>query len=796
MTLEATPETQSPVELVTLTIDDVEVSVPKGTLVIRAAELIGTEIPRFCDHPLLDPVGACRQCLVEITDAGNGRGFPKPQASCTIEVAAGMVVKTQVTSPVAEKAQRGNMEFLLINHPLDCPVCDKGGECPLQNQSMTHGQGETRFTEVKRTFPKPIKVSEQVLLDRERCVLCARCTRFSEQIAGDPFIALIERGAQQQVGIYEEEPFSSYFSGNTIQICPVGALTSADYRFRARPFDLVSTPSIAEHDSSGSAIRVDHRRGRVMRRLAGDDPEVNEEWITDKDRFAFTYATIGDRITTPLVRNPETEQLEPASWPAALAAAAKGLARAEGKVGVLPGGRLTTEDAFAYSKFARTVLRTNDIDFRARAHSEEEAQFLASRVATTSLDVTFADLEKASTVVLVGFEPEDENGSIFLRLRKASRAGLKVVAIASHATRGLRKMSGELVQTIPGNEPAALAALELDQGAIFLAGERLASVPGGFSALVAAADKAGARIAWVPRRAGERGAVETGCLPDLLPGGRPLDDVEARTDLAAAWGVRTVPARRGRNTTEIFEDIRLGTVHALLVGGVEIDDLPDPAAARKALTKADFIVSLEVRESEVTAVADVVLPVAPVVEKPGSFVNWEGRVRTFDAVLHEPNSLTDIRILAGIAEEMGQPLGFRTVAQARAAMEELGPWDGERVATPTAEPDATPAQKRTVVLDTWRLMIDDGRGQDGQLEFKATARPAVLRASEATLKAFDVEPGGLATLSTEAGSISFPTEVAELPDGVVWAPANSGASLRTALGAGYADHVTLSGGAS
>lgn len=786
----------APVELVTLTIDDVEVSVPKGTLVIRAAELIGTEIPRFCDHPLLDPVGACRQCLVEITDAGNGRGFPKPQASCTIEVAAGMVVKTQVTSPVAEKAQRGNMEFLLINHPLDCPVCDKGGECPLQNQSMTHGQGESRFTEVKRTFPKPIKVSEQVLLDRERCVLCARCTRFSEQIAGDPFIALIERGAQQQVGIYEEEPFSSYFSGNTIQICPVGALTSADYRFRARPFDLVSTPSIAEHDSSGSAIRVDHRRGRVMRRLAGDDPEVNEEWITDKDRFAFTYATIGDRITTPLVRNPETELLEPASWPAALAAAAKGLARAEGKVGVLPGGRLTAEDAFAYSKFARTVLRTNDIDFRARAHSEEEAQFLASRVATTSLDVTFADLEKASTVVLVGFEPEDENGSIFLRLRKASRSGVKVVAIASHATRGLRKMSGELVQTVPGQEPAALAALELDGDAILLAGERLASVPGGFSALVAAADRAGARIAWVPRRAGERGAVEAGCLPDLLPGGRPLDDVEARTDLAAAWGVRTVPARRGRTTTEIFEDTRLGTVHALLIGGVEIDDLPDPVGARRALTKADFIVSLEVRESEVTEVADVVLPVAPVVEKPGSFVNWEGRVRTFDAVLHEPNSLTDIRILAGLAEEMGQPLGFRTVAQARAAMHDVGAWDGERAAFPSKTYEQAPqASKRTVVLDTWRLMIDDGRGQDGQLEFKATARPAVLRASEATLKAFDVEPGGLATLSTETGSVSFPTEVADLPDGVVWAPANSGASLRAALGAGYADHVTLSGGA-
>ena len=229
--------------------------------------------------------------------------MPKPQASCTLTVAEGMVVNTQATSPVADKAQQGIMEFLLINHPLDCPVCDKGGECPLQNQAMSNGRGETRFTESKRLFPKPINISAQVLLDRERCVLCARCTRFSEQIAGDPFIALIERGALQQVGIYEKEPFESYFSGNTIQICPVGALTSSAYRFRSRPFDLVSTPAVAELDACGSAIRVDHRRGKVMRRLSGDDPEVNEEWITDKDRFAFTYAMQDDRLTHPMVRD-------------------------------------------------------------------------------------------------------------------------------------------------------------------------------------------------------------------------------------------------------------------------------------------------------------------------------------------------------------------------------------------------------------------------------------------------------------------------------------------------------------
>ena len=257
----ATHDVAVATDLVTLTIDGFEVAVPKGTLVIRAAELVGISIPRFCDHPLLDPVGACRQCIVEV------EGQRKPIASCTVTVTEGMVVKTQLTSAVAEKAQRGTLELLLINHPLDCPVCDKGGECPLQNQTMSNGPGESRFHDVKRTFPKPIAISSQVLLDRERCVLCARCTRFSQQIAGDPFIELFERGALQQVAIYADSPFESYFSGNTVQICPVGALTGAAYRFRARPFDLVSTPMTCEHCAAGCALRTDHRRGKVLRRM-------------------------------------------------------------------------------------------------------------------------------------------------------------------------------------------------------------------------------------------------------------------------------------------------------------------------------------------------------------------------------------------------------------------------------------------------------------------------------------------------------------------------------------------------
>jgi len=623
--------------LVTLTIDDVEVSVPKGTLVIRAAELIGVAIPRFCDHPLLDPVGACRQCLVEVADAGNGRGMPKPQASCTIEVAAGMKIKTQVSSPVADKAQAGQMEFLLINHPLDCPICDKGGECPLQNQAMTRGRGESRFEGVKRTYPKPINISPQILLDRERCVLCARCTRFSEQIAGDPFITLVERGALQQVGIYEKEPYESYFSGNTIQICPVGALTSTAYRFRARPFDLVSTPSISEHDASGSAIRVDHRRGLVMRRLAGDDPEVNEEWITDKDRFAFRYGQLDDRLTRPLVRDGDV--LRPASWPEALDVAAQGLLRAGRSVGVLTGGRLSVEDAYGYSKFARAVLGTNNIDFRSRPHSAEEAEFLAAAVAGTGRGVTYADLESASSVLLVSLEPEEEAGVLFLRLRKAHRKhSLKSWTLAPYLSNGAFKMGATLVPTVPGAEASVLRDLlarptgsghgiELDAGSVILVGERAAQSSGALTAVLALSRRSGARLAWVPRRAGDRGAVEAGCLPNLLPGGRPVTDAAARVDTATTWGVSSLPSLVGRDADEMLLSAADQELAAIVVAGVDPADFLDPQAALSGLEAIGFVVSLETRASLVTERADVVLPVSLVTERSGTFFNWEGRDR-------------------------------------------------------------------------------------------------------------------------------------------------------------------------
>ncbi len=777
-------------ELVTLTIDGAEVAVPPGTLVIRAAELVGIQIPRFCDHPLLDPVGACRQCLVEV------EGQRKPVASCTQTVAEGMVVRTQLTSPAAGRAQEGVMELLLINHPLDCPVCDKGGECPLQNQAMSTGRPETRFEGVKRTYPKPIPLSSAVLLDRERCVLCARCTRFAQQVAGDPFIELMDRGALEQVGTAQAEPFDSYFAGNTVQICPVGALTGTSYRFRARPFDLVSSPSVCEHCASGCAQRTDHRRGKVLRRLAGDDPQVNEEWNCDKGRWAFAYTTEPDRITTPLVRGWDGT-LHPASWSEALAAAAEGLAAAFGNAGVLVGGRVTEEDAYAYAKFARIALGTNDVDFRARAHSAEEAEFLAARVAGREVEVDYDALEHAPMVLLAGFEPEEESPIIYLRLRKAARRyGLPVFSIAPFATRGLERMSGRLLPAAPGGEPyvldaltaaasgaddgpsAAAARLLRSPGAVILVGERLAAIPGALSAAVRAAETSGARLAWVPRRAGERGAVEAGALPGLLPGGRPADDPSARQEVRILWNVPDLPVATGRDTAAIL-DAAPG-LGALVIGGVDLADLPDPAAALSAIDSARFVVGLELRHSPVTERADVVFPVAAAPEKEGTFRTWEGRPRRFEAALgastvrREAAKLSDHRVLHAIAAEMNVRLGLPDAASARAEMAELGKWRGPRVAAPAHRPYPVPhPDQGNALLATWRMLLDRGRAQDGEPNLAGVARPPVARMCAATAAEIGAEDNHLVTVATRRGSITLPLMITDMPERVVWLPMNS-----------------------
>ncbi|MEU8329439.1 NADH-quinone oxidoreductase subunit G [Micromonospora sp. NPDC048839] len=787
-------------ETVTLTIDGVEVTAPKGTLLIRAAEQMGTEIPRFCDHPLLAPAGACRQCLVEV------EGQRKPVASCTQTVADGMVVRTQLTSPVAKKAQEGVMELLLLNHPLDCPMCDKGGECPLQNQAMSTGRTDSRFHEHKREYEKPMAISSQVLLDRERCVLCQRCTRFSEEIAGDKFIDLMGRSSAEEINIYRDDaygeegdagdvPFNSYFSGNTVQICPVGALTGAQYRFRARPFDLVSSPSVCEHCSAGCGQRTDWRRGKVLRRLAGDEPQVNEEWNCDKGRWGFQYTRATDRLTTPLVRDERSGELREASWSEALTVAAEGLhAAREGGQGtaVLTGGRLTVEDAYAYAKFARVALNTNDIDFRARPVSREEADFLASSVAGVT-DVTYTDVENAPAVVLVGLEPEEECPILFLRLRKAYlKKTLTVYALAPFATRGLEKLGAKLARVVPGEEASVLAehatvaeALSAP-GAILIVGERLASVPGGLSAAADVARRTGAKLAWVPRRAGDRGAVDAGCLPNLLPGGRLVNEPAARAELGEAWDIPAgvIPSQAGRDTDGILNAAANGQLGALVVGGVDPADLADPRLAEAALDAVPFLVSLELRPTAVTRRANVVLPIAPVAEKAGSFLDWEGRLRPFEAVLTTA-AMTDGRVLDALAALLDVRLGTADVPSVR---RELGALPATRTSRPSA-PSVAPGRvphpgDGEAVLATWHQLVDLGSLTEGDENLAGTARPPVVRLGKGTAEALGVVDGDAVTVGTDRGALTLPAELTEMPDGVVWLPTNSpGSTVRRSLGA-------------
>lgn len=843
--------------LVKVTIDDVELDVPAGTLVIRAAEQAGIRIPRFCDHPLLEPVAACRQCLVEVgmpdRNTGELRFMPKPQPSCAQTVTPGMVVKTQHTSEVARRAQEGVMEFLLINHPLDCPICDKGGECPLQNQAMSEGRESSRFIDAKRTYRKPLKLTSQILLDRERCILCQRCVRFGKEIAGDPFLDLQGRGGGtaptehhhfmgEQVGSFDTavldyfnpqekdnvkagisgpygqegiigslnegdlapndrdvsgRAFASYFSGNIIQICPVGALTSNDYRFRARPFDLVSTASVTEHDASGSAIRVDIRRGEVLRRLAGNDPEVNEEWITDKDRFAFKWSGV-QRLNTPFVR--ENGQLVPTSWSDALDRVHRALAGLSGdQVGFLPGGRLSFEDAWAWSKFARSVVGSDSIDMRSRSHSEEERSFLASHVAGSGLGVTYSQLENAGQVLLVGLEPEDECGAIFLRMRKATRKGkLRVASLAPMTSRGLAKLSGELLRCAPGTEVEVAAeireggefadlASRLD-GGVILVGERASRTPGLLSEVVRLAERTHCRIQWVPRRAGERGGVEAGLLPGLLPFGRPLASQEARESLA--WG--EIPAQRGLDATQMLEAAADGRVKALVVGGVDLRDFDDPAAARKALDQVDFLVSLEVRRSEVTDRADVILPVAPPLEKNGTFINWEGRLRPFGQAIAS-RSQTDRLVFDALASEFGVDLGLHDLVGLYDQVNPLMQWNGQREEfVPATASELVEVGQGEALLATHKPMLDAGRLQDGATMLAGSARRPVVFASRATVAGLGIDEGEELTLSTQRGSITLPLQFADLPDGVVWVPeCSQGSIVHESLG-NFGSSVTLS----
>jgi NADH-quinone oxidoreductase subunit G len=676
---------------VTFTLDGREVTARKGEMLIAAAEQAGVFIPRFCYHPRMKSVGVCRMCLVEVS----GPRGATLQPSCFVEVTEGSEVTTD--SDKVKKAQDGVLEFLLVNHPLDCPVCDKGGECPLQDQTLAHGPGETRFVEEKRHFEKPIPISELVLLDRERCIQCSRCTRFADEVAGDTQIDFIGRGERLEVNTFPDLPFSSYFSGNTVQICPVGALTAAPYRFTARPWDLDQVESTCTTCSVGCRVAVQSSSNRLTRLLGIDADPVNHGWLCDKGRFAFESVNSDVRLTEPLVR--KDGELVPVSWHEALEAVADGLRAAEkaaggpGGIGVIGGGRLTNEGAYAWAKLAKGVLGTDSVD-------AQVGDGLPAEVVLSLPRATIDDAAAADTVIVLSGDLREEVPVLFLRLRAGLVDGdLSLVELSPRAT-SLTPLAAASLRYVPGEAtavaraltdasaatPAGIDADALAEGRRLAGAGRVVVVLGRPSlaedarlvaeaAQVLAAGLPGATFLPALRRGNVMGALDMGLAPGLLPGRIGLE--AGRAWFAGTWA--TVPADAGLDTTAMLASAagdgggtRLGAL--VVLGADPLTDHPDGDLARRGLEGAGFVVAVASTPGPLTERADVVLPAAEAHERPGTTTNLEGRVSRLGQKLTPPGQAwPDWMIAAELAVHLDADLHLDSVHEVWDEIERLAP---------------------------------------------------------------------------------------------------------------------------
>ena len=626
---------------VSITVDGKKVIAKPGELLIDACERNGTYIPRFCHHSRMQPVGMCRMCLVEI-DTGRG---PALQPSCMIECSNEMVVDTQ--SEKAVKAQEGVLEFLLINHPLDCPICDKGGECPLQDQTMTFGAGESRFIEEKRTYRKPIPVNENVFLDRERCVLCDRCTRFADQVAGDSLIHFIDRGNKTQINTYPDQPFSSYFSGNTVQICPVGALTAAPFRFKARPWDLTEVESTSTFDSVGNRISVQESRDRVLRFMGVDSDCVNWGWLTDKERFIFEAYSNENRLAEPLITNELAEgkksQFLATSWSEAYEKFTNVIAETTPeRIAVIGGARLTNEAQYVWSKITKGIIGTDNVDAQLGDGFSPEV-LLSLNPAT--IDET---CEPGGVIILLGADPKEELGTLYLRLRHAIvQDQCKLIELTPTKT-GLSKLATHSIRVPPGKTFEAVKALSgessefeddilkelLEVGKIIKKSDSVSVLFGRTSlAETSSIVEEGAialqeylpKASFLPllRRGNINGAMDMGLSPGLLPGRCNLED--GSEELQDYWPKR--PTHKGFNTKETLEAAVNGQIDVLvLLASDPLMDFPDSQLVQEALERIETVVAVDIFASDSVLQADIVLPAATTTEIDGSFTNLEGRI--------------------------------------------------------------------------------------------------------------------------------------------------------------------------
>jgi NADH-quinone oxidoreductase subunit G len=668
-------------ELVHLTIDDIPVEVPPGTLVWAAAQKAGIEIPIYCYHPRMPPLGACRMCFVEIEK------MPKPpQTACTTPVSEGMVVHT--TTEKVLKARRGTLEFLLINHPLDCPICDKGGECDLQDFTLRYGPGGTRFNLYKRHYPKPIPVSDKVFLDRERCILCQRCTRFCSEISMDNGLVMISRGYKMEVGTAPDQAFDSIFSGNTVEMCPVGALTAAKYRFKARPWELKHIPSVCNNCSVGCNARIDVRVDKIMRLMSRPNDAIDDGWLCDRGRWDFDYVNSSQRLRTPLIRR--SGKLVPGTWEEALfyiTARLKEIIATHGaqSIGGIGSTRTTNEEAYLFQKFMRQVIGTPNVDHH-HGHFPGPRDTLTGRpwMMTNSI----ADIEKASPIVLVASDPYQRQPILNLRIKKAMKAGAKIYIINSDVTELDRLAASKIsipehgagtaaklllkytlnkavhadtyqdirtkVQGEEKNLRAAEEAFGLEtttqlqhladeivaaKGAIILYDEMATLDPGckdlaadlqALAVITNNIGRPGAGVGPLFEDANSLGARDMGVLPDALPGYQPVKEI----------------------AKPYFEMLSSPQIKALLIMGANpAQHLSDG----KLPSSLEFVVVQDILLTETAQQADVVLPAVTFAEKDGSMTNVDHHVQAIRQALRPlPGAKADWEILVELAAHFGQ----------------------------------------------------------------------------------------------------------------------------------------------
>jgi NADH-quinone oxidoreductase subunit G len=672
--------------LVHLTIDDIPIAVPPGTLVWAAAKQIGIEIPIYCYHPKMPPLGACRMCFVEIEK------MPKPpQTACTTPVAEGMIVHTKTDR--VTKARKGTLEFLLINHPLDCPICDKGGECDLQDFTQRYGPGGTRFDLYKRHYQKPIPVSDDVLLDRERCILCQRCTRFSSEISMDNGLVMISRGYKMEVGTAPDSAFDSVFSGNTVEICPVGALTAASYRFKARPWELKHTPSVCNNCSVGCNARIDVRVDKIMRLMSRNNDEIDDGWLCNRGRWDFEFVNSPQRLRSPMIRR--GGQLVKATWDEAFYTIGLKLRDILSKhgaksVGGIGSTRTTNEDAYLFQKLLREVIHTPHID-------HHHGYFPGPRDALTGkpwmMTNSIAEIEQASHIVLIASDPYQRQPILDLRIKKAMRGGAKIYIVNENATE-LDRFAAQKI-TLPQNGAGMAAKILLSsalrqetlkapveeirnrvlredvdiraheetlgqavtaqlrelaheiaeaKGAIILYDEMATLAPvcsdiaadlQALAVVTGNIDHPGAGVGPLFEDANSLGARDMGLLPDALPGYQPVPEA-------------------GMTYAEMLSS---SDIRALFVMGANpLRHLPEGQLLPESLK---FLVVQDITLTETARKANVVLPAVTFAEKDGSMTNVDHHVQVIRHALRPlPGAKPDWEILTRIANHMGQKWSY------------------------------------------------------------------------------------------------------------------------------------------